>query len=211
MPRSRSSSALGDTCGVNKRVGLTGGIASGKSTVAAILAELGAVIIDSDRAARLVVEPGTPGLAAVVAEFGPGMLLPDGTLDRPALGALVFADDAARRRLEAILHPLIHAVNAAAETAAAAGVLVVHDVPLLAESGTAGGYDAVIVVDVAPQTQSERMIRDRGMTQSDADARMAAQTSRENRLAIATHVIANTGTLADLRDRVQQVYAELTA
>lgn len=196
---------------MNKRVGLTGGIASGKSTVSAILAELGAVIIDSDLAAREVVAPGTPGLAAVVAAFGEQLLTPEGQLDRPALGSIVFGDEDARRRLEAIVHPLVFQVNTAREAAAPPGALVVHDIPLLAESGRADTFEAVVVVDVPPRVQVERMVRDRGMSPEDAQARIAAQSTREERLAIATVVIENTGTLADLRARVEQVYAELTS
>lgn len=193
------------------RVGLTGGVASGKSTVAAILESLGAVVIDADVLAREVVEPGTPGLAAVVAEFGPGVLTGTGALDRPALGALVFADEAARRRLEKILHPLIRARAAEIEAAAAPDALVVHDIPLLAETGQADRFDAVVVVDVPVETQVERMVRDRGMTREDALARVAAQADRADRLAVATHVVDNTGTREDLRDRVTEVFASLVS
>jgi dephospho-CoA kinase len=191
------------------RVGLTGGVASGKSTAAGVLSELGAVVIDADQLAREVVEPGTPGLAAVVDEFGPGILTEDGSLDRPALGAVVFGDEPARRRLEAILHPLIRARAAEIEAAAPAGALVVHDIPLLVESGQAGGFDAVLVVDVPVATQVERMVRDRGWSREDAEARVAAQASREERLAAATHVLDNTGTRDDLRARVTEVVALL--
>ena len=193
------------------RVGLTGGIASGKSTVSAILAELGAVVIDADAIAREVVAQGTPGLEAVVAEFGSGLLTPGGDLDRPAMGALVFADAGARRRLEAIIHPLVHGRSAELEAAAEADAVVVHDIPLLAEVGRAGSFDAVIVVDAPTEVQVARMVGDRGWTREDAEARMAAQASREDRLAIATHVIDNTGSLDDLRRRVEDVYAELAA
>ena len=190
-------------------MGLTGGIASGKSTVSAMLAELGAVIIDGDLLAREVVEKGTPGLAAVVAEFGEGLLTPDGHLDRPAMGALVFGDAAARKRLEAIVHPLVFERIIDLEGNAPEGSLVVHDIPLLAESGRADTFDAVVVVDVPAPTQVERMVRDRGWTGEEAEARMAAQASREGRLAIATHVIENTGTLEDLRRRVTEVFEVL--
>ena len=190
-------------------MGLTGGIASGKSTVSAMLAELGAVIIDGDLLAREVVEKGTPGLAAVVAEFGEGLLTPDGHLDRPAMGALVFGDAAARKRLEAIVHPLVFERIIDLEGNAPEGSLVVHDIPLLAESGRADTFDAVVVVDVPAPTQVERMVRDRGWTGEEAEARMAAQASREGRLAIATHVIDNTGTLEDLRRRVTEVFEVL--
>ncbi|MET3960298.1 dephospho-CoA kinase [Marmoricola sp. OAE513] len=191
------------------RVGLTGGIASGKSTVSAILAELGAVIIDGDVLAREVVQKGTPGLAAVVAEFGEGILTPDGDLDRPAMGALVFGDAAARKRLEAIVHPLVFERIIDLEANAPEGSLVVHDIPLLAESGRADTFDAVVVVDVPAELQVERMVRDRGWTEDEARSRMAAQASREDRLAIASHVIENTGTLEDLRRRVTEVFEVL--
>ncbi len=187
------------------RVGLTGGVASGKSTVAAMLAELGAVVIDADALAREVVEPGTPGLAAVVEEFGPEMLGDDGGLDRAALGAVVFADEEKRRRLEGILHPLIRARSKEIEAEAADEALVVHDIPLLAESGQADRFDAVIVVDVPVETQVERMTGQRGWTEEDARSRVAAQAGREERRAIATYVIDNTGTRDDLRERVAEV------
>jgi dephospho-CoA kinase len=187
------------------RVALTGGVASGKSTVAGILEELGAVVIDSDRLAREVVEPGTPGLAAVVDAFGGDVLADDGRLDRPALGARVFADELARKRLEAILHPLIRARAAELESAADPDALVVHDIPLLVETGQVAAFDAVLVVDVPVETQVERMVQDRGWTREDAQARVAAQTSREQRRAAATYVIDNTGTHDDLRERVTEV------
>ncbi|HET9829629.1 MAG TPA: dephospho-CoA kinase [Nocardioidaceae bacterium] len=190
------------------RVALTGGVASGKSTVAGILEELGAVVIDSDRLAREVVEPGTPGLAAVVDAFGGDVLADDARLDRPALGARVFADELARKRLEAILHPLIRARAAELESAADPDALVVHDIPLLVETGQAAAFDAVLVVDVPVETQVERMVQDRGWTREDARARVAAQASREQRRAAATYVIDNTGTHDDLRERVTEV-AEL--
>ncbi|WP_193614391.1 dephospho-CoA kinase [Nocardioides lijunqiniae] len=192
------------------RVGLTGGIASGKSTVSAILAELGAVVIDADKLAREVVEKGTPGLAAVVEAFGEGLLTPDGDLDRPAMGALVFHDEARRRTLESIVHPLVFERIVALEQEAPEGAVVVHDIPLLAESGRADTFDAVLVVDVPAETQVERMLRDRGWTREDAESRIASQATREDRLAVATHVVDNTGSLEDLRRRVEEVYAELT-
>jgi len=191
------------------RVGLTGGIASGKSTVAAMLEELGAIIIDGDKLAREVVERGTPGLAAVVEAFGEELLTPEGDLDRPALGRIVFGDEAKRRVLEGIVHPLVFERYAALEASAPEGALVVHDIPLLAESGRADTFDAVLVVDVPVETQVERLVRDRGMDRSDAEARIAAQATREQRLAIATHVLDNTGTREQLRDRVHEVVAEL--
>jgi dephospho-CoA kinase len=192
------------------RVGLTGGVASGKSTVAAMLADLGAVVIDADALAREVVQAGTPGFDAVVEEFGSELVGPDGELDRPALGRLVFADESARRRLEAIVHPLVFERYAELEATAPADAIVVHDIPLLAESGRATDFDAVIVVDAPRQTQVERMTRERGWTAEDAEARIAAQAAREDRLAIATYVVDNTGSLDDLRARVAEIYAELT-
>jgi dephospho-CoA kinase len=195
----------------NLRVGLTGGVASGKSTVSAILRELGAVVIDADQLAREVVAKGTPGLAAVVAEFGTELLTGDGELDRAAMGQLVFNDESARRRLEAIVHPLVFERIVDLEGHAPAGAVVVHDIPLLAESGRADTFDAVIVVDVPHDVQVERMIGDRGWTGEDARSRIAAQATREDRRAVATYVIENTGTLEDLREQVGKVYAELTA
>ena len=193
------------------RVGLTGGVASGKSAVAALLRELGAVVIDSDQLAREVVEPGSPGLAAVVEEFGETVLTGDGHLDRAALGSLVFGDEASRRRLEGILHPLIRARAAEAEAEAGPGALVVHDMPLLVETGQADRFDAVLVVDVPVETQVERMVRDRGWSAEDARSRVAAQADREERRAVATHVIDNTGTHDDLRERVTEVVGELVS
>jgi dephospho-CoA kinase len=156
------------------------------------------------------VAAGTPGLAAVVAEFGEELLTEDGQLDRPAMGRLVFHDDAARRRLEAIVHPLVFERYAEQEAAAPEGALVVHDIPLLVESGRGSEFDAVVVVDVPRELQVERMLRDRGWTLVDAEARIAAQATREQRLAVATHVIENTGTLEELRARVAEVHAALT-
>lgn len=193
------------------RVGLTGGVASGKSTVSAILAELGAVVIDADALAREVVARGTTGLDAVVAAFGADLLTPDGDLDRPAMGALVFSDPGARKRLEAIIHPLVHERSAQLEAHAAAGAVVVHDIPLLAEVGRAGSFDAVIVVDAPSDLQVARMVGDRGWTREEAESRIAAQASREDRLAIATYVVDNTGSLADLRAQVEEMYASLAS
>lgn len=191
------------------RVGLTGGIASGKSTVSELLAGFGAVIVDSDKIAREVVEPGTPGLAQVVAEFGPAVLTESGALDRAKVGEIVFADEGARGRLNAIVHPLVGARSAELEEAGrTAGKLVVNDIPLLVEVGYAPFFDEVIVVDVPVETQVERAIA-RGMTEIDARARIAAQASREERLAAATYVIDNTGTLDDLRKRVREIYDAL--
>jgi dephospho-CoA kinase len=192
------------------RAGLTGGVASGKSTVSALLRELGAVVIDADALAREVVAPGTPGLAAVVEEFGPSVLASDGGLDRARLGALVFADPARRTALEAIVHPLVRARAAELEAGAPADALVVHDIPLLVETGQESSFDAVVVVDVPVDVQVERAVRERGWTTDEARSRIGAQASREDRLAAATYVIDNSGTFEDLRQRVTEVFDELT-
>lgn len=191
------------------RVGLTGGIASGKSTVSGLLTQLGAVVVDADAIAREVVAPGTPGLTAVVEAFGPGVLTPAGEMDRVAVGALVFADPEKRRVLEAIIHPLVRARGQELEEAAGPHAIVVHDIPLLVETGQADRFDAVIVVDVPEEVQVERLMALRGMTEADARARIAAQAGREERRSVATYLIENTGTLDDLRRRVEEVYADL--
>ncbi|MEU5719767.1 dephospho-CoA kinase [Streptomyces sp. NPDC020403] len=193
------------------KVGLTGGIGAGKSEVSRLLAGYGAVVVDADRIAREVVEPGTPGLARVVETFGPGVLAADGTLDRPALGAIVFADPDRLAALNAIVHPLVAARSAEQEKAAGPDAVVVHDVPLLTENGLAPLYDVVVVVDAAPGTQLDRLVRLRGMTRSDARARMAAQAAREQRLAVADLVIDNDGPLEELEPQVRAVWAELKA
>lgn len=196
------------------RVGLTGGIASGKSTVSKLLAEHGAVVIDADLLAREVVQKGTPGLAAVVEAFGPDVLTPDGELDRPKMGEIVFNDAGRRKVLEGIVHPLVFERYAELEASAPADGIVVHDIPLLVESGRVGEFDAVVVVDAPEELQVERMIRDRGWTEEDARARIAAQATREQRRAAAAsvngYVIDNTGTLEDLRQRVAEVFEELS-
>jgi dephospho-CoA kinase len=195
------------------RVGLTGGIGSGKSEVARRLAANGAVIIDADVAARAVVAPGTPGLARVVEAFGAGVLGPDGALDRERLGAIVFRDPDSRATLNAIVHPLVgdwmRAAEQAAEAASDGDVIIVHDVPLLAENRRAGDFDLVIVIDVPPELQLGRLVGQRGMTPDQARARMAAQASREQRLAVADLVIDNSGSLAELDRRVAEVWADL--
>lgn len=196
------------------RVGLTGGIAAGKSTVARRLTELGATVIDSDLLARRVVEPGTPGLAAVRAAFGDSVLVADGSLDRNALGALVFADEDARKRLEAIVHPLVRAEAARLEvdaTRADAGAVVVHDIPLLVETGQGrpgGAFDLVIVVDVPTETQLERLVRDRGYTDEQAQGRIGAQASRAERRAAADVVLSNDGTTDELLASVDRLWAD---
>ncbi|MFI9830581.1 dephospho-CoA kinase [Streptomyces sp. NPDC051913] len=191
------------------KVGLTGGIGAGKSEVSRLLVERGAVLIDADRIAREVVAPGTDGLAAVVEAFGAEVLAADGSLDRPKLGSIVFADPEQLAVLNAIVHPLVGARSRALESAAAEDAVVVHDVPLLTENGLAALYDVVIVVDASPQTQLDRLVRLRGMTEDDARARMAVQATREKRLEIADIVIANDVPLEDLRRRVADVWDDL--
>lgn len=191
------------------RVGLTGGIGSGKSTVSAILADLGAVVIDADRLAREVVAKGTPGLDQVVAAFGPEILTESGDMDRAKVGEIVFNDEAKRKVLEGIVHPLVFERYAELEASAPKDGIVIHDIPLLAESGRADTFDAVLVVDVPAEVQIERLARDRDMSREDAEARIAAQATREQRRAIATYVIDNTGTREDLRQRVTEVFEQL--
>ncbi|MGW1156661.1 dephospho-CoA kinase [Streptomyces sp. NPDC002519] len=191
------------------KVGLTGGIGAGKSEVSRLLVECGAVLVDADRIAREVVEPGTPGLAAVVEAFGEDVLTPDGSLDRPGLGSLVFSDPEKLAVLNAIVHPLVGARSRELENAAPEDAVVVHDVPLLTENGLAPLYDVVVVVDASPGTQLDRLVRLRGMTEEDARARMAAQASREKRLETADIVIDNDVPLEELRRRVRDVWADL--
>ena len=216
QPRAGPSPTLVPVTGQRDRVlraGLTGGIGSGKSEVARRLAAHGAVVIDADVAARAVVAPGTPGLARVAGAFGAGVLGPDGALDRERLGAIVFRDPDSRGTLNAIVHPLVGEWMQAAEQAAVAAargdLIVVHDVPLLAENRRAGDFDLVIVVDVPPDLQLERLVSHRGMTPEQARARMAAQASRQQRLAVADVVIDNSGSLADLDRRVADLWADL--
>lgn len=191
------------------KVGLTGGIGSGKSEVARLFARCGAVVVDADRIAREVVEPGTPGLRAVVAEFGPEILAADGSLDRARLGAVVFADSGRLAALNAIVHPLVAERSAELERAADPDATVVHDVPLLVENGLAPHYDRVVVVDASSGTRLDRLTRLRGMTEAEARSRMAAQATREERLAVADVVIDNNGPLDALEPRVREVWAQL--
>lgn len=191
-------------------VGLTGGIGSGKSEVSRRLAAHGAVVVDADAIAREVVEPGTPGLAAVVAEFGEGVLRPGGSLDREKLGSIVFADAARRARLNAIVHPLVGVRMRELVEQAPSGAIVVHDVPLIAENDLAGAYDYVVVVDTPVEEQVRRLTALRGMAEGDARARIAAQATRERRRAIADHVIDNSGALDRLAEQVDALWAELT-
>ena len=193
------------------QIGLTGGIGAGKTAVARRFAELGALVVDADALAREVVAAGTPGLAAVVAEFGPGVLRPDGELDRPALGRLVFADEDKRGRLNAIVHPLVRRRAAELIAAAPAGAVVVQDVPLLVETGQADRYDLVVVVEAPAGLRAERLARDRGMTAEEARSRMAAQATDEQRRAVADVVLVNDGSVEDLRAEVDRVWRERVA
>jgi dephospho-CoA kinase len=192
-------------------VGLTGGIGSGKSTVAALLAARGAVVVDADLLAREAVAPGTRGLADVVARFGPAVLAPDGTLDRQALADLVFADPAALADLNAIVHPVVRAAIADRLAALDGGPapLVVLEIPLLVESGRSYGASAVIVVDCPEEVAVRRLVEGRGMDEADARRRMAAQASRADRLAAADLVIDNSGSRDELEREVDRAWAAL--
>lgn len=192
-------------------VGLTGGIGSGKSTVAALLAARGAVVVDADLLAREAVAPGTRGLADVVARFGPAVLAPDGTLNRQALADLVFADPAALADLNAIVHPVVRAAIADRLAALDGGPapLVVLEIPLLVESGRSYGASAVIVVDCPEEVAVRRLVEGRGMDEADARRRMAAQASRADRLAAADLVIDNSGSRDELEREVDRAWAAL--
>ena len=197
------------------RIAVTGGIGSGKSAVADRLAAHGALVVDADRVAREVVEPGTPGLAAVVAEFGDHVLTPEGALDRAAMAAIVFSDPQRRAALEAIVHPLVGRRSAELLAAAPGGSVVVYDVPLLAESadgalGRRSEFDAVIVVEAPLDARVRRLVA-RGLDEPDARARIAAQGTDEQRRAIADHVLVNDGDLAALDHAVDRLWAVLTA
>ena len=187
-------------------VGLTGGIGAGKSTVARLLAERGALVLDADVAARQVVAAGTDGLAAVVKEFGEAVLGPDGELDRAALASVVFADESRRSVLNGIIHPRVRAWMADRVLAAPEGSVVVQDIPLLVESGLTGLFELVVVVDAADAVRIARLVSDRGMTEAEASARIAAQAPREQRLAAADVVIDNDGTPGQLADQVAALW-----
>lgn len=190
---------------------MTGGIASGKSEVARRLVELGAVLVDADLIAREVVEPGTDGLAEIVAAFGPGMLKDDGGLDRAALGSVVFADPARRELLNSIIHPRVRARAAEIVAGAPGGAVVVQDIPLLVETGQAADFDVVVVVDAPDEVRIRRLGDRNGLTADESRARIAAQASREERLKAADYVIENTGSLLDLRDAVDRLWHDLLA
>ena len=193
------------------RIGLTGGIASGKSTAAARLAELGATVIDHDLLARQAVAPGSDGLALVAAEFGADVVGRDGTLDRPALGAIVFADPEARTRLNAIVHPIVRRLADDAEAAVRTddpGAVVVHEIPLLVETGQTADFDLVLVVHASEEVRVERLMRERGLSRVQALARIRAQATDEDRLAAATVVLAGGSTIHDLRRQVDTFWRD---
>jgi dephospho-CoA kinase len=191
------------------KVGLTGGIGSGKSEVARRLAALGAVVVDADALAREAVAPGTQGLARVVEEFGAGVLAADGSLDRPALGRLAFADPQALERLEAIVHPYVARRSAELMAAAPADAVVVYDVPLLVEKHLEAGYDVVVVVEAPEDVRLRRLAEHRGMAEADARARIAAQASAGQRAAVADVVLDNDGDLDALEDAVTALWRRL--
>ncbi|MCC2333344.1 dephospho-CoA kinase [Cellulomonas wangsupingiae] len=195
-----------------QRIGLTGGIAAGKSVAARRFAASGAVVVDADLLAREAVAPGSPGLDAVVEEFGAGVLDAAGELDRAALGRIVFADPVARARLDALVHPVVRRLAAEREAAAAtldAGAVVVHDIPLLVETGQAEDFHVVVVVHTPAVLRVERLVRLRGMDRADAEARVAAQARDEERLAVADVVLDGSGSDADLERQVDELWTRL--
>lgn len=188
-------------------IGLTGGIGSGKSTVAALLVEQGAVLIDADAIVREVQEPGTPVFEAMVDRFGPGIVAADGTLDRAAVATIVFADPKQLEALNSIVHPAVSdEMTRRREALAATDATVLLDIPLLVESKY-GGLAGIIVVDIDPELAVERLVRYRGFSEEDARARISRQASREDRLAIADFVIDNSGDLESLRAQVDKCWA----
>ncbi len=191
-------------------MGLTGGVGSGKSTVAALLAERGAVVIDADAVAREVVEKGTPGLAAVVERFGPEVLTADGALDRQKVAGIVFADESARADLNAIVHPLVGQRTAELIAAAPEGSVIVYDVPLLVENGLASGFETVVVVEASRDVRLQRLLG-RGMREDDARARMAAQATDEQRRAVADELVLNNGSREELAAAVDALWNRLIA
>lgn len=193
------------------RIGLTGGIGSGKSVVLAELAARGAVVIDADEIAREVIEPGTPGFDQVVELFGRAMIGPDGSVDRQRLAAVVFADPEARARLEGIVHPLVRAETRRRVAAADPDAVVVNAVPLLVEANLAGEYDSVLVVQAPVEDRLRRLLESRDMSRDEALARMAAQASDDDRAAVASWVLVNDGTLDDLRRKVGELWPAMVA
>ncbi len=195
-----------------QRIGLTGGIAAGKSVSAARLAELGAVVVDYDELSREAVAPGSAGLDAIVEAYGPGMLLPDGSLDRPALGRVVFTDAAARSRLNSIVHPVVHRLAAEREAAAATAdpaVVVVHDIPLLLESGRVDTFHLVVVVHTPAVLRVERLVQSRELTRAEAESRVAAQVPDDARLAAADVVLDGSGSVDGLRAQVDRLWERI--
>jgi len=192
------------------RVGLTGGIGSGKSTVADELARRGAVIIDADQLAREVVEPGTPGLAQIVARFGNRVLI-DGRLDRAALAKIVFADPQVRQKLESIIHPAVRRRAAELEAAAPLRSIVVHVIPLLVETGQAANFDVVVVVDVGSETQLDRLLTRAELSAEEARSRIAAQANRAQRLAAADVVLDNNRSLVELQAQLDDLWSNLVS
>ena len=190
-------------------VGLTGGLGSGKSTVAALLGEHGAVIVDADVVAREVVRAGTPGFAAVVARFGSGIVGPDGELDRAELARIVFADGAALDDLNAIVHPLVGSRSAELAAAAPPGSVVVHDIPLLTENGLADRFDTVVVVEADREVRLARLAA-RGLPRAEAEARMAAQANDAQRRAIADEIVRNDGDLDSLARQIDRLWDRLS-
>ena len=193
-------------------VGLTGGIASGKSVVAARLAEHGAVVVDADQIAREVVEPGTPALARIAEEFGPEVIAPDGRLDRAALGAVIFADEAKRRILNSITHPAVLELSQQrfAEAAAAdPGAIVVYDVPLLSEARGKAEFDVVVVVSAPEEVRIERMVSLRGMTHAEAESRIRSQVPEADRRALADILIESGGSLDETLAQADAVWDQL--
>ena len=199
---------MADTPDPVLKVALGGGVGTGKSTVGALLEELGAYRIDADQLARDVVEPGTAGLAAVVERFGPTVLTADGGMDRPAVAALVFADDHARKDLEAILHPRIRALSRERIAAAPAGATLIYEVPLLTTGRSRTDFDLVVVVETPLALRLSRLA-DRGLDEQSARARIAAQPTDETLRAMADEVVTNDGTLTELRARVTALWDRL--
>ncbi len=191
-----------------RRIGLTGGIGSGKSTVAKMLEDLGAVVIDADQVSRELVEPGMPALAELVEAFGPRILRSDGSLNRGLLAQIAFASPQATARLNAIMHPRI-ARESALRIQAAEGSVVVYDMPLLVETGQRDVVDAIIVVDVPEDEQVRRAVEFRGMDPVDVRRRIQAQASRQQRRAVADYVIDNSGTLDETRAQVSRIWPSL--
>lgn len=196
------------------RIGLTGGIAAGKSVATARLAELGALVVDHDQLAREAVAPGSVGLAEIVAAFGADILAPDGSLDRPALGALVFADAAARSRLNDIVHPEVRRLSAEREARAAAAdpaAVVVHDIPLLVETGQAGHFHLVVVVHTPAEQRVRRLVEVRGLSEDAARSRLASQAADDERLAVADFTLDGSGSEDDLRSQVDTLWQRVAA